>query len=115
MTPQMEKTYPAGVIRVKLASEIAAVFFPPSNVVLPAKPLTETIKTIKMAKSAGYRTVGSPRSGKLWDPYIVHLCVGQNLGQGKLVRCPSGGPYLNELIRIGDYLEYKKVAKLKRG
>jgi len=67
--------------------------------------LTETIKTIRMAKAAGYGTVISPRSGELWDPYIVHLCVGQNLGQGKI-----GGAYatgesdLNELARIEDYL-----------
>ncbi|GAH21606.1 unnamed protein product, partial [marine sediment metagenome] len=67
--------------------------------------LTETISTIKLAKENGYKTIASPRSGKLWDPYIVHLCVGQNLGQGKFVRCPAGGSYLNELIRIEEYLE----------
>ncbi|MFC1802844.1 phosphopyruvate hydratase [Thermoproteota archaeon] len=67
--------------------------------------LTETIDTIKLAKKKGYKTIASPRSGKLWDPHIVHLCVGQNLGQGKFVRCPIGGSYLNELIRIEEYLE----------
>jgi len=66
--------------------------------------LTETIETIRMAKAAGYGTVVSGRSGELWDPYIVHLCVGQSLGQGKMVNCPSGGQHLNELARIEDYL-----------
>ena len=71
--------------------------------------LTETIKTIKMAKAVGYGTVISPRSGELWDPYVVHLCVGQNLGQGKIVECPTGGSSLNELIRIADYLGDKAI------
>jgi len=71
--------------------------------------LTETFETIKMAKSAGYGTVISPRSGELWDPYVVHLCVGQNLGQGKIVECPAGGQSLNELMRIEDYLDDKAI------
>lgn len=73
--------------------------------------LTETIKTIKMAKAAGYGTVISPRSGELWDPYVVHLCVGQNLGQGKIVECPTGGSSLNELIRIEDWLTEPTIFK----
>lgn len=75
--------------------------------------VTETIETIKLAKAAGYGTIISPRSGELWDPYVVHLCVGQNLGQGKIVSCPSGGQSLNELTRIGDYLGDKAVYKGK--
>lgn len=62
--------------------------------------LTETVETIRMAKAAGYGTVISSRSGELWDPYLVHLCVGQNLGQGKI----GGRSSLNELLRIEDYL-----------
>ena len=73
--------------------------------------LTETIETVKTAKAAGYGTIISSRSGELWDPYLVHLCVGQNLGQGKMVECPSGGPNLNELIRIEDYLGDEAVHK----
>ena len=69
--------------------------------------LTETMETIRMAKAAGYGTVISVRSGELWDPYIVHLCVGQNLGQGKI----GGRGSLNEILRIeeclGDELVYK--------
>ena len=67
--------------------------------------LTETIETIHMARAAGYGTVISPRSEELWDPTCAHLCVGQNLGIGKLVGPYAGGEAdLNELIRIGDYL-----------
>ena len=66
--------------------------------------LTETFKTIKIAKEAGYGTVSSARSGEVWDPYIAHLCVGQSLGQGKMVNCPTGGSHLTELMRIHDYL-----------
>jgi enolase len=67
--------------------------------------LTEAVQTVALAKSAGYATVISPRSGELWDPYLVHLCVGQNLGQGKLVGAYSSGESnLNEIIRIGDRL-----------
>jgi len=80
--------------------------------------LTETIETIEMAKAAGYGTVISGRSGELWDPYIVHLCVGQNLGQGKIGRCPPRGQNLNELVRIEDYLggkaRYKGKSALSR-
>ncbi|UCD73295.1 MAG: phosphopyruvate hydratase [Candidatus Bathyarchaeota archaeon] len=72
--------------------------------------LTETIETIRIARTAGYGTIISGRSGQLWDPFLVHLCVGQILGQGKLIKCPIGGPNLNELTRIedclGDSVEY---------
>jgi enolase len=66
--------------------------------------LTEAFETIRIAKAAGYGTIVSGRSGELWDPYIAHLCVGQSLGQGKMVNCPAGGQHLNELLRIQDYL-----------
>ncbi|HPQ43245.1 MAG TPA: phosphopyruvate hydratase [Syntrophales bacterium] len=74
--------------------------------------LTETFQTIKTAKAASYGTVVSPRSGELWDPYLVHLCVGQNLGQGKIAGAYSSGESsVNELIRIGDSLAGKAVYK----
>jgi enolase len=69
--------------------------------------LTETLDTIRLAKVAGYGTVISRRSGELWDPYLVHLCVGQNLGQGKLGTWES----LNELLRIEDCLGGEGVYK----
>jgi len=76
--------------------------------------LTETIETIKLAKSAGYGTIVSPRSEELWDPYFVHLCVGQNLGMGKTVGAYSGGEAdLNELIRIEDYLGERSIYRGK--
>jgi enolase len=66
--------------------------------------LTETFETVKIAKAAGYGTVVSGRSGEVGDPYIAHLCVGQSLGQGKMVNCPTGGSHLTELVRIQDHL-----------
>lgn len=76
--------------------------------------LTETIETIKTAKAAGYGTIISPRSGELWDPYLVHLCVGQNLGQGKIVGAyPTGESSLNELIRVEDHLGNRAVYRGK--
>jgi enolase len=75
--------------------------------------LTETKETIKIAKEAGYGTIISGRSGQLWDPHLIHLCVGQSLGQGKLVRCPVGGPSLNEIIRVEDRLGDKTAYRDK--
>jgi enolase len=70
-----------------------------------AGTVTETIETIRAAQRAGYGTVVSPRSGELWDPYITHLCVGQNLRQGKISGAYTGGEAnLNELNRIQEYL-----------
>jgi enolase len=66
--------------------------------------LTETLEAVRIAKEAGYGTAVSPRSGELADEYIAHLCVGQSLGQGKMLSCPFGGPHLNEMMRIADYL-----------
>jgi enolase len=71
--------------------------------------LTETKETIKIAKEAGYSTLISGRSGQLWDSHLIHLCVGQSLGQGKLVRCPVGGPSLNEIIRVEGLLGEEAV------
>jgi len=73
--------------------------------------LTETMDTISLAKEAGYGTVISPRSGELWDPYLVHLCVAQRLGQGKITGAfVTGESNVNEISRIsdslGDRIEY---------
>ena len=74
--------------------------------------LTETFETIRIAKEAGYGTVISTRSGELWDPYLVHLCVGQDLGQGKIVGAyPTGESSLNELLRVEDRLRDKMIYK----
>ena len=72
--------------------------------------LTETFQTIETAKTANYGTVVSPRSGELWDPYLVHLCIGQNLGQGKIAGAYSSGESsVNEIIRIGDSLDGQAI------
>jgi enolase len=72
--------------------------------------LTETFETIRSAQESGYGTIISPRSGELWDAYIPHLCVGQALGQGKIVGAYSGGEAsLNELLRIQDHLGERAV------
>jgi len=76
--------------------------------------ITETVETIKMAKKAGYGTIISPRSGELWDPYVVHLCIGQNLGEGKIMGAYSGGESsLNEILRIEDKLGSQAIYKWK--
>ena len=76
--------------------------------------VTETIHTVRLARDAGYGTVISPRSEELWDPYVVHLCVGQNLGQGKLVGAYSGGEKdLNEILRVEDHLGGRAVYRGK--
>ena len=66
--------------------------------------LTETIQTVKLAKSAGFRTVMSHRSGETEDVSISHLAVGLGTGQiktGSLSRSERIAKY-NELIRIAD-------------
>lgn len=73
--------------------------------------LTETYETIRLAKSAGYGTAISVRSGELFDPYIAHLCVGQNLGQAKMTSAPAGVEHLNEILRIEDHLGGKALYK----
>jgi enolase len=65
--------------------------------------LTETKETISLAKKAGYGTIISPRSGELWDPYLVHFCVGNRLGQGKITGAfVTGESNVNEICRISD-------------
>ena len=66
--------------------------------------LSETIDAVLMAKTAGYRTVMSHRSGETEDVSIAHLAVGLGTGQiktGSLSRSERIAKY-NELIRITD-------------
>jgi len=66
--------------------------------------LTETIEAVMMAKSAGYKTVMSHRSGETEDVSIAHLAVGLGCGQiktGSLSRTDRVCKY-NELIRIAE-------------
>ena len=66
--------------------------------------LSETIKTVKLAKEAGFKTIMSHRSGETEDVSIAHLAVGLGTGQiktGSLSRSERIAKY-NELIRIAD-------------
>ena len=69
--------------------------------------ITETIETINLARSHGYKTIISHRSGETEDTTISSLAVGLNLGQiktGSMSRTDRICKY-NELIRIEEQLE----------
>lgn len=66
--------------------------------------LTETIDAVKLAQSAGWRTIMSHRSGETEDVTIAHLAVGLGCGQiktGSLSRSERVAKY-NELMRIAE-------------
>ncbi len=68
--------------------------------------LTETLETIDIAKSAGYSTIISHRSGETEDSFIADLAVGVTGGQiktGSLSRSDRVAKY-NQLIRIEEEL-----------
>lgn len=68
--------------------------------------ITETIKTIELAKKNGYKTVISHRSGETEDTTIADLAVGLSLGQiktGSLSRTDRICKY-NQLLRIEEDL-----------
>ncbi|MGR3311443.1 MAG: phosphopyruvate hydratase, partial [Candidatus Brocadiales bacterium] len=68
--------------------------------------LTETINTIEMAKSKGYTTVVSHRSGETEDTTIADIAVAMNTGQiktGSLSRTDRVCKY-NQLLRIEEDL-----------
>ena len=67
---------------------------------------TETVETIDLAKSHGYKTVISHRSGETEDTTIADLAVGLDLGQiktGSMSRTDRICKY-NELLRIEEDL-----------
>ena len=69
--------------------------------------ITETLETIELARSNGYKTVISHRSGETEDYTIADLAVGLNLGQiktGSMSRTDRICKY-NELIRIEEEIE----------
>jgi enolase len=73
--------------------------------------LTETIQTIEMAKSKGYTTVISHRSGETEDTIISDIAVATNAGQikaGSLSRIDRICKY-NQLLRIEEELGDKAV------
>lgn len=68
--------------------------------------LTETLKTIEMAKKAGFGVVLSHRSGETEDTTIADLAVATNAGQiktGSLSRSDRIAKY-NQLLRIEEEL-----------
>ena len=74
--------------------------------------LTETLEAIEMARSAGYLSVISHRSGETEDTFIADLAVGTSAGQiktGSASRSDRVAKY-NQLLRIeetlGDAAEY---------
>jgi enolase len=74
--------------------------------------LTETLEAIEMARSAGYLSIISHRSGETEDTFIADLAVGTGAGQiktGSASRTDRVAKY-NQLLRIeeqlGDSAEY---------
>ncbi len=68
--------------------------------------ITETLETIELARSNGYATVISHRSGETEDTTIADLAVGLNLGQiktGSMSRTDRICKY-NQLLRIEEEL-----------
>lgn len=64
--------------------------------------LTETIRTIQLAKQSGWRTIVSHRSGETEDATIVHLAIGTGAGQiktGSLSRSERNAKH-NEIMRL---------------
>lgn len=77
--------------------------------------LTETLDAVDLAKSTGYATVISHRSGETEDSFISDLAVGVNAGQiktGSMSRSDRIAKY-NQLIRIeeelGEEARYSKT------
>ena len=68
--------------------------------------VTETIKAINLAKSNGYRTIISHRSGETEDTFIADLAIGLNLGQIKTGSISRGERICkyNRLLRIEENL-----------
>lgn len=69
--------------------------------------VSETLQTMDLAQSAGYKCVISHRSGETEDVSIAHFAVGTGCGQiktGSLSRSERVAKY-NELLRIEDVYE----------
>jgi len=73
--------------------------------------LTETIAAVEMAKTAGYTTVMSHRSGETEDFLIADLAVALNCGQiktGSLSRSDRMSKY-NQLLRLEEELDVDAI------
>ena len=68
--------------------------------------LTETLEAIDLARSAGYLSIISHRSGETEDTFIADLAVGSGAGQiktGSASRTDRVAKY-NQLLRIAEQL-----------
>ncbi len=77
--------------------------------------LTETLDCIEMAKTAGYTSVISHRSGETEDTTIAEVVVGLNTGQiktGSMSRTDRVAKY-NQLLRIEELLGESAIYKGK--
>ena len=61
--------------------------------------ITETLAAVNAAKSVGYRTIISARSGETEDTTIVHLATGWNAGQ----------------LKVGSFSRSERMAKWNEG
>jgi enolase len=78
--------------------------------------LTETLALISLARSAGYRTVISARSGETEDATIADLAVGTGAGQikiGSVARSERLAKY-NRLLRIEEELGSGRFASFPK-
>jgi enolase len=82
--------------------------------------LTETLNAIEMAKSAGYTSVISHRSGETEDVTIADIAVATNVGQiktGSASRTDRISKY-NQLLRIeeelGDAAEFAGLKTFRK-
>ena len=76
--------------------------------------VTETLQTIELAKSNGYTTIISHRSGETEDAFIADLAVATNSGQiktGSASRTDRIAKY-NRLIRIAEDLGAAQLYKM---
>ena len=73
--------------------------------------LSETLKTVEMAKSAGYTCMFSHRSGETEDSFLADIAVATNAGQlktGAPARSERLAKY-NQLLRIEEELGQKAL------
>src|SRR3989449_5053114 len=93
----------AAIIREGIDRKVAnSVLIKPNQI----GTLTETLRAVSLARSAGYTTVLSHRSGETEDTFIADLAVAFNLGQIK-TGAPSRGERTakyNQLLRIEEEL-----------
>jgi enolase len=73
--------------------------------------LSETLKTVDMARTAGYTCMFSHRSGETEDPFLADIAVATNAGQlktGAPARSERLAKY-NQLLRIEEELGAKAI------